>query len=66
MTGYKSARTAGLETDLAEARCALEAEGERSPDGSDAYTSAAQAVQDIHQQLHLSYANDRDPIGGRD
>ncbi|MGI5423023.1 hypothetical protein [Actinomadura luteofluorescens] len=60
MTGFKSARTAGLETDLAQARRALRVEGERSPDGSDAYTRAAQAVQDIHHQLHLSYANDRE------
>lgn len=60
MTGFKSARTAALETDLAEARRALQREGERSPDGSDAYTLAAQTVQDIHQQLHLSYADDRE------
>ena len=60
MTGFRSARTAGLEADLEQARRALQVEGERSPDGSDAYTLAAQTAQDLHHQLHLSYANDRE------
>lgn len=60
MSGFKSPRTVDLEAELAKARRTLQAEGERSPDGSAAYTSAAQAVQDIHQQLHLSYADDRE------
>jgi hypothetical protein len=60
MTGFKSPRTLDLEAELAEARRALQVEGERSPDGSDAYTLAAQKVQDIHHQLHLSYADDRE------
>ena len=62
MTGFKSPRTVGLEAELEQARQALRLEGERSPDGSDAYTSAAQTVQHIHHQLHLSFANDREEL----
>lgn len=66
MAGFKSQRTLDLEAEVEQARRMMAAEGERSPDGSDAYTLAAQTVQDLFEALHHSYADDRDIIPRKD
>ncbi|MFI6522617.1 hypothetical protein ACIBF1_44190 [Spirillospora sp. NPDC050679] len=57
--GFTSDHTRACQAAWDRARAALEREGKRSPDGSDAYVAAAQAVQDAVQALHRSHADDR-------